>query len=383
MEFLFFLSIFTLIVSLVIAFDIISGYAKVKNLNEVVPLENTSLSKVSVVVAARNEEKKIKQAALTLLDFTYPDYEIIIVNDRSEDGTGDIISRLAADNPKIKQVNITRLPEGWLGKNHALHMGATHASGEIILFTDADVVFKPDALTKGVSYLIKNELAHLCAFPKIIMPGIVLKLFAAMFVVYLSVYARPWKARDPKSYFHMGVGAYNMVWKSVYDKLGGHEQIKMRPDDDIKFGRLIKKNGFRQDVLLAKDSATVEWYSSIKELVNGLTKNSFAAIEYNIPLFLLGLIAQLLFNVFPFIAPFITEGTTKVLYLLGMHAIIITVSKSARKNGGKWYFAIGYPFMALLFIFIQTRTVFLTLFNRGLTWRNTKYSIDDLKRNKV
>ncbi|MCY4580877.1 MAG: glycosyltransferase family 2 protein, partial [Chloroflexi bacterium] len=131
--------------------------------------------RVSVIVPAHNEERGIAESLRSLLSMDYQDYEVIFVNDRSIDRTGDIAKEFVAKDKRLKVIHIEELPPGWFGKNHAAWCGAQAASGEIILFTDADVIIAPDALSRAVNYLIGENLQFLGVVPEMIASGALLK----------------------------------------------------------------------------------------------------------------------------------------------------------------------------------------------------------------
>jgi cellulose synthase/poly-beta-1,6-N-acetylglucosamine synthase-like glycosyltransferase len=171
---------------------------------------------VSIVVAARDEARAIERAMRSLLALDYPGLELVAVDDRSADPTGAILDRLAAANARLKVLHVRELPAGWLGKNHALALGARDATGEILLFTDADVEFAPYSLREAVAVLEDERLDHLALAPRLRLPGAWLAACVAYFGRQFYVFLRPWRARDPRSGAHIGVGAFNLVRASAY-----------------------------------------------------------------------------------------------------------------------------------------------------------------------
>ena len=142
-----------------------------------------SLPRVSIIVTAQNEERQAERALRSLIGLNYPNYEVIYVNDRSDDRTGEIADRLSAEDGRIKPLHVSTLPDGWFGKNYAAYRGAQVANGEVLLFTDGDVVFAPDALAYGVRHLRRAKLDHLCAAPLLPVSGALLQ--ACMIVLCL------------------------------------------------------------------------------------------------------------------------------------------------------------------------------------------------------
>src|SRR6266446_10263487 len=144
------------------------------------------------------------------------------------------------------------------------------------------VVFEPTTLRRAMTVMEQDEPDHLTAIPDTKVPGVALNAFVAAFGVFFFLYARPWKARDAHSRHHIGVGAFNLIRADAYRTIGTHRAIAMRPDDDMKLGKLVKKSGFRQDVVYGRGFITVEWYASLRELIDGLMKNAFAGVNYSL-----------------------------------------------------------------------------------------------------
>ncbi len=383
MSFLVLLASVTLLLWSVAALDIMIGNRRVRALRDVPPLPAGDAPRVSVIVAARNEERNIREALSSLLRLSYPDYELIVVDDRSDDGTGSILDAMAAADSRLRVLHVAELPSGWLGKNHALWHGAGVASGEQLLFTDADVVMEPTTLGRAVALLEEESLDHLAVSPAMTMKTLPLRMFGASFIIFFSMFARPWKARDPKSPCHVGIGAFNLVRASAYRSVGGHEAIRLRPDDDMKLGKILKKGGFRCDVAYGPDFLSVEWYGSLGEVVRGLEKNAFSGCDYRVWFALSGVVFHLAGTVWPYLALFVASGPTRVLY--GCVVLLLTVlfADCASFHGSRRWYAIGFPLATLLFIWIILRTTTLNLVQGGIRWRGTFYPLDELKKNRI
>ena len=383
MGILFWLGAAILSVYILIGLDLVIGNRTIRSLRSVSPDLPLKPPRVTIVVAARNEERNIRAALRSLLNLDYPDLELIVVNDRSVDQTGPILDEMTKDDPRLRVIHVYELPAGWLGKNHALWIGSQQASGELLLFTDADIIMHPATVRCAVNFLLDNRLDHLAATPSMRMPTIFLEMFGAFFVLFFTLFARPWKARDPKSCFHIGIGAFNLVRADVYRKVGGHETIRLRPDDDLKLGKIIKKAGFRQDVVLAPEFLSVEWYATLRDVIHGLEKNAFSGADYNVGLVLFGALFLSLCSIWPYIALFITHGPTFVVYVAVVCLISLLFAHSAGLHGAKRWYLVGFPFAATLFIFILLRTMILNLVQGGIFWRGTFYSLKELKKNKI
>jgi cellulose synthase/poly-beta-1,6-N-acetylglucosamine synthase-like glycosyltransferase len=377
------LALATLAVWLILAVDIVRGNRSVRALRDVTPAVPPDAPRVSIIVAARNEARNIREALGSLLTLAWPNYELVVVDDRSEDGTGAILDGMAASDRRLRVIHVAELPPGWLGKNHALRVGAERAQGELLLFTDADIVMEPTSLARAVNLMREERLDHLAVTPSMTMPTAFLQMFGASFIIFFSLFARPWKARDPRSACHIGIGAFNLVRDAAYRAVGGHEAIRLRPDDDMKLGKLVKKGGFRSDVAYGPDFLTVEWYASVGEVVRGLEKNAFAGCDYRIPFALSGSAFLLVATVWPYLALFVTHGTALALNACAVLVLTLLFADSASFHGARRWYAIGFPLCTFLFVWIVLRTMVLNLALGGIRWRGTFYSLEELRRNRV
>lgn len=371
---------------IVITLEFFIGNRSIVKLSEVALLEPAAyfnLPAVSVIIPARNEARDIRQALTSVLALDYPDFEVIVLNDRSEDETGNILDDLAQTYPQLKVVHIQELPDGWLGKNHALWLGARASRGEFLLFTDADIVFEPSALRRAVHFAETRKLDHLASMPGVISDSVSLSLFQGAFGIFFSLYARPWNAKKPRSGNFIGIGAFNLIRKPVYEAVGTHQAIALRPDDDMKLGKLIKRQGFRQDLCNGAEMLQVEWYASLGEMVEGLMKNAFAGLEYSLFYTLGGVTAQFLFGVWPIIALFLADGLTWWAYLLItllMQLLCLDHVLLYRLNPLTGLF---FPLSTLLMIYVILRATVLTLLHNGIRWRGTYYPLSVLKANRI
>jgi len=365
-----------------IALEITLGNRTILDLDEIPPFTDPDAPRVSVVIAARNEERGIEPALQSVLNQDYPSCEVIVVNDRSTDRTGEILERIAATTAKLRVCSVERLPEGWLGKNHALHQGAVLATGSVLVFTDADIVMDPSVLARSVRYLLDRKLDHIAVPPWVVLHGFFLNMFLPAFALLFSMSAKPWKAKDPTSPKHIGIGAFNMVRTEVYRAVGGHAGIAMRPDDDMKLGKLIKSRGYRQDLVLGTKLLSVEWYATVSELIHGLMKNMFATVEYSVPVALAVSASALLMNFWPFVAALTANGWLRTLNVLIVVVIYSILFSNARRLGISRAFIFAYPAAILMIVYILLRSMAVTLRNGGISWRGTHYPLAQLRANR-
>jgi glycosyltransferase involved in cell wall biosynthesis len=369
-----------LLLNLLVAVVIARGSRAITSLGNLPEPQRNEWPRVSIVIPARNEARDVRAALQSVLLLDYPDYEVIAVNDRSTDETGDILEQFAAEQPRLRVVHISELPAGWLGKNHAMHVGAAQADGSLLLFTDADVVHDPPSLRRAVDFLLARQLDHLAMVPRVVMPSWLLQSFVVLFTNYFMAYFRPWKARDPKSAAHIGVGAFNLVRTGVYRDVHGHQPIAMRPDDDVRLGRLLKQQGYRQDVLDAIDMLHVPWYASVRELIRGLEKNAFAGVDYRLWVVVVSSLMALSGHLLPFLMVFVATGVTRWLFAGSIGVLLIWGWMTAGALRVPRSTALGLPLAVAMFLYIQWRTTLLTLMQGGIRWRDTFYSLRDLKQ---
>jgi glycosyltransferase involved in cell wall biosynthesis len=370
------------LVALTALAQLVWGYLAIPSLRDVPPGRG-NVPRLSVVVAARDEERHIEPAVRALLAQRYPSYELIVVDDRSTDGTADILERLAAAEPRLTVVRIRELPEGWLGKNHALHVGAAGATGELLLFADADVMLTPDAIASAVRLLEIECADHLAVAPDIVLPTWPLALVVNYFMMWFLLWLRPWRARDPRSKAFIGIGAFNLVRAGAFQAIGGLTRIALRPDDDIMLGKLLKQHGFRQLVAAADGTVSVEWYRSIGELARGFRKNAFAGMSYSLPRTIGAVLGNLALGVWPFAAIWLVMGPERVLYATAALAQMIGYFGPAFVHRTRPWLALLYPIAALLFVAILGAAVLRTLRLRGIEWRGTFYPLERLRANVI
>lgn len=375
------LAVLILLAWVVIGQEIFRGNRRLRRLAALRAPAPAAWPRVSVIFAARNEAATLPHAVPTMLALDYPDFEVIAVNDRSEDRTGDLLEQLAAANPRLKVVHVTELPGAWLGKNHALAEGSTHATGDWILFTDADVHFIPGTLQRAVAYVRAQALDHLAALPRLTEQGHWLGICVNAFSVAFSVGILPWRIPDPRSRAHGGIGAFNLVRTSTYRKLGGHGPIRMRPDDDIKLGRLMKSGGF-SELVLGDGAIAVKWYATVGEMIQGLTKNAYAAADYRGWVPPLGALIVAIGYLWPLAALFTTAGAAWWCYAATVAAMLGLGCDQTRFTGGRWWHGLLLPAGMTLFSFILLRSMVVTHWTGGITWRGTFYPLAHLKNNR-
>jgi glycosyltransferase involved in cell wall biosynthesis len=336
--------------------------------------------KVSVVVPARDEARRLEEALRSLANLDYPALEVIAVDDRSTDGTGAIIDRVAAGEPGVRSLHIAELPGGWLGKCHAMQAGARVAGGELLLFTDGDVVFAPDTLRLAVRYLLARRLDHLALLPGLVPGGYWEDAVKSYFAMLFIAGVRAWAAGSASKDVYVGIGAFNLLRRTAYDAIGGHEALRLEVADDLMLGKRIKQAGFRQDALIASDHLRLRWQVGVGGFIRGLEKNGFAALGYSLPFLLLVTALVFLFYAVPWLGVLVFRDGRVFGYavsILLMHGIF-GYCASFERNG--WLLAPVLPVAAFIYLFAVWRSAIVTLRRGGVRWRDTFYPLEVLKR---
>ncbi|HEX7047254.1 MAG TPA: glycosyltransferase [Gammaproteobacteria bacterium] len=346
------------------------------------PESSLPLPRLSIVIAARNEAGEIEAALGTLLAQDYPDLEIIVIDDRSDDGTGDILRRMADTHARLHAIHIHGLPEGWLGKNHALQAGFSAAKSEYVLFTDADVHFAPRALRRALAHMQVQALDHLACAPRLINAKPSMRVMLPAFAVLFLQITRPWNVGDPRSRAHIGIGAFNLVRRTALQAVDGFERIRMRPDDDLMLAKLLKTNGHRAGFAMAGEDVSVEWYTSAAETIRGLEKNAFAQFEYS-ALRTLAALLLVLFLVFAPLAGMLLPGIAGALSMLASACMLGFAAMVAWRIGISWMWGLLFPLGALLVCYATWRSMRVTLRKNGITWRDTFYPLERLRENRL
>ncbi len=345
------------------------------------------LPRLRVVVPARNEEASIEKCLRSLVRSLYPKLRVIAVDDRSVDSTGAIMDRLQAEFPhRLGVRHITELPEGWLGKTHAMWLGARvegQVEDELILFTDGDVLFAPKTLARAVQYLQCEEADHLVIFPTLILKSFGETMMVSLFQTLFVFKHRAWKASDPKSNDHIGVGAFNMVRRAAYESIGTYEALRLAILDDMKLGERIKKSGFKQRAAYGRDLVRVRWAEGALGVIRGLTKNAFAIAEFSAPKLLFQMAGMVFVLLGPYAGALLAPGRAKIPFLLTIAVIWFQYFGMARESETPAWYMITHPVAAVLFLYAMLRSMIVTLAKGGVDWRGTRYSLREIRKFQI
>ncbi len=336
--------------------------------------------RVSVIVPCRNERATLEPATRARLSSDYPNLEMIAIDDRSDDGTGELIEALAREDARVRPVHIEHLPDGWLGKVHALDHGVAAATGNWLLLTDADVHFSPTAVSRAVAWAEARALDHFVVLPEITGHGFLLDAAYSAFGRYFAASQRLWAIEDPRSSASVGVGAFNLVRRAAFDRTPGFAWLKMDVGDDVALGLMLKRWGARAAVAHGAGHVSLSWYASIAEMARGLEKNSFAFLGCSLPRVLVAVAVMLALDAAPMAA--IAMGRPPALVLLGAVALVAgltTAGLAARWARRGVLAALLYPVGTLLLAGIILRAGVLGAMRGGVYWRGRFHSVEELR----
>lgn len=338
---------------------------------------------LTVIVPARNEELSIETTIRSLLASRGIRLQVIAVDDRSSDATGRILDAIAEDGSEGKGhscevLHVSALPQGWLGKPHALALAARMAKAEWILFTDGDVRFAPDAACLALRYALSE-----CADHFVLMPDWILGSAgeAAMHGAMHALTAwgfRPWRIADPRAKDFLGVGAFNMIRKDVYEEIGGFDALRMEVLEDLRLGWKVKRSGYRQRLAVGHGLAAVRWSHGAIGVIRNLEKNLFALYRYRTGLAIAAAAGLAVQTLLPLIA-LASGGWLRVGALVIFACVAGTYAASQRVTRVPVVYALGFPFAAALFLVALIRSVSMTLLRGGVVWRETLYPLKDLR----
>jgi chlorobactene glucosyltransferase len=342
---------------------------------------------ISLCVPARDEEKNIRRCVEALLAQTYPNFEILVLDDRSTDSTPQILDELASRDSRLRVLHGSNLPDGWAGKPHALFQASTAARGDWLCFVDADTFSAPEAIascyvkaleTKADMFTIMTFQELGSFWEKVLMP---------LVMTALSVGFSPRKVNDPNQRVAVANGQFILIKRAVYDALGGHERVKDQIVEDKALAEQVKWNGYRLVIAKGFQMARTRMYTSLPQMWEGWTKNIYLGLRDTPSMLLLGafgalllLIAALFLPVWPLLGFFwywngggwmAISVITKSLIVWG--ALLGARINVSRELGISKRYALTVPLGAGLFAAIMLTSAWKVLSGRGVTWRGRVY----------
>ena len=350
-------------------FDVVTGRAR-----------SGPLPRLSIVVPARNEERQIENCVQSLLTQRYPDFELIVVDDCSEDQTLDILQRIASANPRLRVVRGEPLPPAWVGKPWALAQGARVAEGSWLLFTDADTVHHPDGAASAMAAAKASNLdvlsllteQDLCTLPeRMLMPS--------LFLTILDGTGPICDVGNPdKPGVALFNGQYILISRIAYDAIGGHASVRTEIAEDLELARRFKRDGrFRIALAASRGIAHTRMYRSLREIWDGFTKNFALGIAGRpiwsaLGIFVLACVSPLSPLVLLWLLASGQWGAAAAL-ALSLLPVLTVVGYRIRSAGLPPFSALWFPVGAAFVVAVSIASVLLFASGRGVRWRGRRY----------
>ncbi|MEK6676119.1 MAG: glycosyltransferase family 2 protein [Planctomycetota bacterium] len=343
------------------------------------PPEPNRWPKLSLIIPACNEADHIEKAVKSRLRDDYPNLEIILINDRSTDETGAIINRLAAQHAQIQAIHIRDLPEGWLGKVHAQHVGESLATGDWLLFSDADVHFTQGTMRRAIAFCLERGADHLAIFPEIWRSSFLLDVGLATAYRLVCALSKVWSVADPASDGFIGIGAFNLVSRQAFDRAGGFEKLQLEVIDDVGLGRILKQSGAKSCPANGKGLVGLYLYRSMMEAARGAEKSAIAGAGFSaIRLFAL-CTGLFLAECGPFIGLLLSfwglPASPVVLASLGVTLAVTTTGIHGAWLNGRIVPSLLAPLGTIFVVTGLLRSGWLAIYRGGLLWRGTLYPL--------
>jgi Glycosyl transferase family 2 len=334
----------------------------------------------SVVVAVRDEEARVEGTVRHLLAQRDVAIDVIVVDDRSTDGTPGILRRLAAEDARMRVIRVDVLPDGWLGKCHACHVGASAATGEWILFTDADCWLRPDVIARALLVSGRDDADHVTLTPGVSPETLAARAWHLALLTRLSGWIAAVNRDRPNS--HLGIGAFNLVRASAYRACGGYEALRLTVVDDVKLGLLLRRAGARTRAFIGGDDMECRWGSTVREMIGIMEKNYFAAADYRLAPIVVGGSIGILMVGSALAGPW-TGTPAGIAAALAPFSLIAPAAILARRL--RWSFAAALltPVVFPVLWYAVINSAVMTLRRGGVRWRETFYPLDVLRRGTV
>lgn len=344
----------------------------------------SSLPSMTVIVPAKNEGEDLGATLASLLGSDYPRLSIVAVDDRSSDKTGAIMDSFAAKDARLQVIHVTELPPGWMGKPHAMYLAARNAASDWLLFTDGDILFAPEILSRAVAHAQNVGADHLVVLPTCIMNSVGERSMLGFVQTTAGLLTRMWRVADPKAKRDIvGMGAFNMIRRSVYESIGGFEGAPMEVLEDIRLGRRVKQAGFAQRVAVAPEMVRLRWAVGGIGLALNLTKNLFALCAFR--WWVAAGACALLLVVYPGAFIGLIAGLLRWHFLIApcglvVLSLLVIAQKYRRLQGVRAFYVFTYPIAAIALALAIATSVILTWVRGGVLWRGTLYPLRELRK---
>ena len=342
--------------------------------------------RISVVVAAKDEADNIEQCVRTMLEQDYPNFEMIVANDRSTDDTARIVERIASEDKRLRLMNIEHLPEGWCGKNNAMQNAVADTDGEWICMIDADCQqTSARTLSVAISYAQETGADLLSILPNLEMRTFWENVAQPVCSGIMMIWFHPDKVNDPNKPHAYANGAFMLMKRSTYERIGTHEAVKDKVNEDMHMAYRVKSNGLNLRVVRNDGMSKVRMYTSLRETLRGWSRIFYGTFG-TLKRLTISMMVLAVMGLLPYAAAVIglsaaaagaePAGLFLALGLLGAAAAVMQVSVIWRfcpMIGAKSQIALTYPLGCVVGIVALVSA--MTKLRRGakITWRNTAY----------
>ena len=234
--------------------------------------------RVTVVIAAHNEANTIGPCLASILGQGYPNLQVIVANDRSTDGTGEVVRAVAREHAQVRCVDIGELPEGWLGKTHAVSVATRQAVGEYLVFTDSDVIWHPSTLAAAVGLARREQLDFLSIWPRVIVASFWERLLLPACAYSLSLWFRRGPSENDQAIPAYANGAFLLVRRDAYDRIGGHGSVPTEMAEDVSLAKRARDAGLRRGLVLGGDMIRTRMHENLGQIIHGWTRIFIGAL---------------------------------------------------------------------------------------------------------
>jgi len=339
---------------------------------------------VTIVVPAKDEAASIEASVRSMLASDYRNLEIILVNDRSEDGTLQIMERLASEEPRIKVISIEELPPEWTGKTHAMYKAAQEASGDVLLFTDADAFLDPRAISHVLRFFKARNLDMLSLLPGFVKRGFNENAVHPHMALGISYFYPLTDVNDPAKEAALASGCFIMISRQAYEKLGTWEKFRNEVTEDVALSKAAKANGLKLVVMRGTGLVCTKPFESVSDMCRFWKRTYYGGLEksvYKLARLVMNYVfLSLMILLFAISGFFIITGRgelpTVALFtvsLLAMAAVVIPFSIFISHEEGDWIYGLASPVGVFVGLFVSLSTLLTVLTNEGIQWRGSTY----------
>ena len=342
------------------------------------------LPQISVIIPARNEARNIRRCVVALLNQTYPNFELIVVDDRSEDATLQILEQLAEEDSRLQLIHGSELPPDWAGKPHALVQGAAAAHGEWLCFMDADTFAASDLLWSTYRMAIQFQADMFSILTEQELGSFWERAILPLVFMGLSYGFPAERVNDPAKPDAISNGQFILFKRSVYEQIGGHFSVKDRVDEDKAIAILIKRAGYHLVLADGRKVARTRMYTSLPEMWEGWTKNIYLGLLDRLGLLLFGAVLGLVVS---FVLPvWLLGGLVWLVSGGGVAAAVVAVEaivlwgyllgkrlQACRAFGIPRGYAFTFPLGAAIFTAMMVASAYNVISGRGVIWKGRRY----------